>query len=185
VDAFGNQIAGVDVLFEVTAGGGFAVGRNAVTNANGVATVGGWTLGDAPGTNTLRATVSGSGIAGNPVLFQATATPGLVANVTAQTGTGQSAAVNTAVAIAPSVVVRDARGNAVPGVAVQFIIGSGNGTLTGANATTNSAGVAAVGSWTLGPVAGTQTLIARVSGLPDTSSSARRPTLVCRSPSSC
>ena len=167
VDAFGNPIAGVEVVFDVISGGGTAVARRPVTNANGVAEVGGWTLGDAPGTNTLRATVTGSGIASNPVLFTATALAGVPATVTIVAGNNQSALAGTVLPVAPSVQVRDNRGNAVSGTTVSFIVSSGGGTVSPATVTTNGAGVATVTSWTIGTTVGAQTLIARVAGVPD------------------
>lgn len=167
VDAQGNPVAGVEVVFDVTLGGGTAVARRPLTNANGVAEVGGWTLGEEPGTNRLRATVTGTNIAGNPITFTATGTPGLPASVTAVSGNGQTATANQAVTTPPSVIVRDNRGNPVNGVTVTFLIGSGAGTVLGATQTTAGGGVATVERWTLGPAAGQQTLIARVQGLPD------------------
>ena len=68
-------MAGVTVTFAVTGGGGTVLPVVPVaTDASGIATVGSWTLGGTPGANTLSATATGSGIAGNPVLFAATAT---------------------------------------------------------------------------------------------------------------
>lgn len=166
-DANNNPIAGIDVLFEVTSGGGTAVSRRQTTNAQGVATVGGWTLGDDVGANTLRASVTTTGVTVAPVTFTATALPGTPVSMAAASGSTQSATVGTAVPIAPSVIVRDGRGNPVAGIAVTFSIGSGAGTVTGATAITGSTGVATVGSWILGPAAGTQTLVARVNNLPD------------------
>jgi adhesin/invasin len=165
VDVFNNPVPGVTVTFEVTAGGGFATARSTTTNSSGIATVGGWTLGDAAGTNTLRATVTGTGITGNPVSFTATATVGAPSTMAANEGQSQTATAGTAVATAPSVLVKDARGNPVAGVAVTFAVGSGGGDITGASATTNAAGVATVGSWTLGAATGTQTLVAFSTGL--------------------
>lgn len=69
-DLDGNGVSGVAVVFAVTAGGGSATGLNQTTNASGIATVGTWTLGPNPGTNTLRAT-SGT-LAGSPLNFNAT-----------------------------------------------------------------------------------------------------------------
>jgi adhesin/invasin len=167
-DSFNNPIAGVDVVFAVTSGGGSASSRFPTTNALGIATVGGWTLGDAVGANTLSATVqSSANIAGNPVVFSAIGTAGAPTSVSASSGINQTATVGSAVTIAPAVVVRDNRGNPVSGVTVTFIVSSGGGTLTGATSVTNAAGLAAVGSWTLGGAAGTQSVIARVNGLPD------------------
>jgi len=74
VDAAGNPVSGVLVTFAVTAGGGHASGPTQSTGTDGRATVGGWTLGGAPGANALEATAAGSGIAANPVSFSATAT---------------------------------------------------------------------------------------------------------------
>jgi hypothetical protein len=72
-DQYANPVPSIGVTFAVATGGGSVVGGNAITNASGIATVGSWTLGSAPGTNLLTATASGSGIAGNPVTFTATA----------------------------------------------------------------------------------------------------------------
>jgi len=66
-----NPVAGVTVTFAVIAGGGSITGPTDVqTGSDGVATVGGWTLGPAAGDNTLTATVTG--LAGSPVTFAAT-----------------------------------------------------------------------------------------------------------------
>jgi len=169
VDIAGNPVAGLEVQFDVTAGGGTAVSRRQTTDANGTATVGAWTLGDTPGVNTLRATVNGVTLAGNPVVFSATATAGAPSIMVVFGGNNQSARVATPVPASPSVLVRDVRGNPVAGIAVNWITAGGSGMLTGANSVTNSAGVATVGSWTLGATAGTQTLTASAVGVPDVS----------------
>jgi hypothetical protein len=72
-DASSNPVPNATVTFAVTAGGGSVSGSVVTTNANGVAQLGQWTLGAAAGINTLSATVTGSGIAGNPVTFTDTA----------------------------------------------------------------------------------------------------------------
>ena len=167
VDVHNNAVAGIEVLFEVASGGGTAVGRRVTTNAQGTATVGGWTLGDAVGSNTLVASVQTVGVSVGSVTFTATGTAGAASTMTASAGQNQTAAAGTAVTIAPSVVVRDVRGNAVAGVAVTFTVGSGGGTVVGGTATTNASGIAAVTSWTLGGSGGTQSLIARSTSLPD------------------
>lgn len=69
-DAFGNPVAGIPVEFEVISGGGSITGGLTVSNLNGRAEVGSWTLGS-DGQNQLRATASGGGITGNPVIFTA------------------------------------------------------------------------------------------------------------------
>src|SRR5205814_1012477 len=75
-------------------------------------------------------------------------------------GGGQTAPAGSAVPIAPSVIVTDAFANPVSGVSVTFAPGPGSGSVTGAAQTTDASGIAAVGSWTLGPTAGQNTLTA-------------------------
>jgi len=70
-DQFDNPVAGVEVTFAVTVGGGSVTGPVDTTGADGAAAVGSWILGSA-GTNNLTATVTGSGLSGNPVTFTAT-----------------------------------------------------------------------------------------------------------------
>lgn len=78
-DAGGNGIPGVTVTFAVQAGGGSVTGASVATDANGIATVGGWTLGAALGGNTLRATATGL----PPVDFTATAVADVCAKAAA------------------------------------------------------------------------------------------------------
>jgi adhesin/invasin len=63
------------------------------------------------------------------------------------------------------VLVTDAFGNPVAGTAVTFAVTGGGGQITGSTPVSNASGVAAVGSWTLGPVAGLNTLSATSGGL--------------------
>ncbi|HYN80173.1 MAG TPA: hypothetical protein VES88_01615 [Gemmatimonadaceae bacterium] len=167
-DANGNPTSDVAVTFAVADGGGSITGATAVTNAAGVATVGSWTLGPATGANVLNAT---SGTL-NAVAFTATATAGAAASITRNAGDDQTAAAGSAVPIPPSVLVKDANGNPKSGVSVTFAVVSGGGSITGAAAVTNAAGVAAVGSWTLGNV-GANSLSAAVTGLPPVTFTAR------------
>jgi hypothetical protein len=72
-DANGNPVPNATVTFAVASGGGNVTGGTAITNANGVAQAGKWTLGASAGVDSLTATVSGTGIAGNPLTFTDTA----------------------------------------------------------------------------------------------------------------
>src|SRR5205085_573198 len=157
-DANGNPVAQVAVTFAVAPGNGTITGASQTTNASGVATVGGWTLSATAGPNTLTAT-SGS-LSGSPVTFTATGTAGTAATLAANSATSQSATAGTAVSAPPSVIVKDANGNPVAQVAVTFAVAPGNGTITGGSQTTNTSGVATVGSWTLSATAGANTLTA-------------------------
>jgi hypothetical protein len=87
---------------------------------------------------------------------------GRIALVEAVAGSGQSAAVGTAVAVPPAVLVRGATGRPQGEVPVEFVVTRGGGSVAAAQAYTNSDGVATAGSWTLGPEAGTNQVEARV-----------------------
>jgi hypothetical protein len=77
-------------------------------------------------------------------------------------GNNQHASVCAAVPTAPAVRVEQ-NGNPLSGVAVKYTVGPGSGSVTGANATTDAAGIATVGSWVLGVDTGSYALTATVS----------------------
>lgn len=158
----GQGVPNVQVTFDVASGGGSVTGATQTTNADGVATVGGWTLGTTAGTNTLTATAQG--VAGSPVTFTATATPGPASAVIKAAGDNQTAAAGTAVPTPPAVRVTDSYGNGIAGVQVTFAVTEGGGSVTGATQTTNASGTATVGSWTLGPEPGVNRLTATAEG---------------------
>jgi len=66
----GQPLAGVTVTFAPAAGSSTLTGAIVTTDANGVAQLGGWTIG-AAGPNTVTATVNAAGFLGNPVTFRA------------------------------------------------------------------------------------------------------------------
>ena len=165
MDAFNNPKPGAIVTFAVALGDGSLVKPVDTTDASGLASVGSWTLG-AVGTNTMTATVTGSGITGNPATFSATATTSTgPAAVAVFVGDNQTGLVGYAVNVRPAVRVTDAGGGAVPNVSVTFAVASGGGSVTSATVNTNSNGVAQVGSWVLGGAAGANTLTATVASL--------------------
>ena len=89
------------------------------------------------------------------------------AGIVLAAGGGQSVRYGTAVPVAPRLVVRDSGQQGIGGVTVTFSVPNpGNGSITGASATTNAAGEAAVGGWVLGPNSGTDSLVATVGGVP-------------------
>ncbi len=109
------------------------------------------------GTATITATVDGVNGTASILVQQAATT------IAVNDGDGQSGDAGAAVATAPSVKVSDALGNGVQGVSVTFAVASGGGTVVPTTpVTTNSSGIAAVTSWTLGP--GINTLIATTAG---------------------
>ncbi len=164
-DASNNPVSGVAITWLVTGGGGtVSVGTGNSTNASGIATVTSWTVGTAAGVNTNTMTATAAGV-GTPATFTATATAGAATSVAVSAGNSQSAAIGTAVAIAPSVLVTDGFGNPVDAHSVTFAVTGGGGSLTGATTSSNTSGIATVGSWTLGTTVGGNTLSATASGV--------------------
>ncbi|MEP6688146.1 MAG: invasin domain 3-containing protein [Gemmatimonadales bacterium] len=162
-DLAGTPLAreGVSVTVQIASGPGSLSGTTSrLTDAAGNVAFTDLTIAGAPGARTLIFASSG--------YAPATSTPisigvGAPASVTASAGTGQTAPAGTAVPVRPAVLVRDAGGTPVAGVGVAFVVTAGGGKVTGGAATTGTDGVAAVGSWTLGNSAGSNTLQATVS----------------------
>jgi len=162
-DATGHAIAGATVGFAAALGSGSAGSSSATTDASGQAQST-WTLGGTGGSQALNATVAGSGVAGSPVQFTAISlTAG--ATLAAFAGDNQVGLVGYRVNVRPAVRLTDAGSNPVAGAAVTFAVASGGGSLTLGTTTTNSNGVAQVGSWTLGGGAGTNTMTATTPGM--------------------
>ena len=90
-------------------------------------------------------------------------TPGTATSMSVAAGNNQTADAGTAVLIKPQVIVADADGNPVSGVAVTFSLADGGGTFAAPNQTTTAGGIASLGSWFLGPLAGTDDLTASTS----------------------
>ena len=166
VDAFANPVAGVGVTFTVSGGGGFVTGTTQTSDAGGNATVGSWTLGAANGPNTLAVTTNVQGVQSRTIVATAVNGSGTVINGSVGTVSGgiQAGMAGQAVPIAPAVIVRDLSGTPMPNVVVTFEVASGGGSVTGATATTNSSGIATLGSWTLGTPAAVNTMTASALG---------------------
>jgi len=125
MDALGNGVPGITVTFSVTSGGGSITGATPVTDVNGLATVGSWTLGSGA-SNTLSALANASGLSGNPVTFTALAATQIT--VTSSPSSAASGANFNVV-----VQLRTAGGTATPlsGLPLTINIQSGSGTLGG------------------------------------------------------
>jgi hypothetical protein len=168
LDSTGSPVAGQAINFRVVAGGGTVFAGVGTTNSNGMAQER-WTMGTAPGPQTLeaRAVDSTTGAAIVFGTFTATAVAGPVASVTAHVGDGQTGLPTTVLPTPIKVLVSDPYNNPMPGTSVTFVATSGGGAASPATVPTDSQGVAST-SWTLGPVSGPQTLEARVTGVPAT-----------------
>jgi hypothetical protein len=157
-DASNNPVSGVVVTFTPPAAGAsgtFAGGVNtATTNASGVATSGVFTANSTAGSYNVVASAPNA----SSVNFALTNTAGPAANVTATSGSGQSAAINTAFAAPLVATITDAGNNPVSGVVVTFTPPATgvSGTFAGGvnTATTNASGVATSGVFTANATAG-------------------------------
>ncbi|MEX2179803.1 MAG: IPT/TIG domain-containing protein [Gemmatimonadaceae bacterium] len=149
------------VTAAVTTGGGAAVGTAAIAAIGGVATFTNLSIEGTAGAKTLTFSSPGIASATAPV----TTSAGAAAIVAINAGNNQGSAPSSAVAVAPSVTVTDADANPVAGTIVTFAVASGGGNATGTTPTSNAAGIAAVGSWTLGAATGANTLTATATGL--------------------
>jgi adhesin/invasin len=165
-DQFANPVAGVDVSFALAGGGGSTTGVISTTGANGIATLGGWTLGTVAGVNTLTASANGFSFAGNSQTFVASGVAGPVATLTKVSGDNQSTAAGTAVSIFPAVRLADQFGNLVFNQSATFTVASGGGSVAGAVAAAGPNGIATVGGWTLGALQGANSLTASSGNAP-------------------
>ncbi|HMU61680.1 MAG TPA: hypothetical protein PKA66_07850, partial [Gemmatimonadales bacterium] len=180
-DRFGNAVSGTAVAWAPTGGGSVSPAAN-VTGTTGTSATA-RTLGPTAGPQ--GATATAGTLKGSPVTFAMTAVPAAPTSLVKATGDNQSGAVSAP--LADSLVVRllDGTGNGVPGRNVTFAVATGGGSTAPTSATTDSAGRAAT-RWTLGPMAGSNSLIASSSGFSvtfqATGSSSTATTLLANAP---
>ncbi|HEX8429757.1 MAG TPA: Ig-like domain-containing protein [Longimicrobium sp.] len=158
-DDEGTGVEGVTVTFTVGSGNGSVTGATAVTNFDGVATVGSWKLGNAVGANTLVATAEGL----NAVTFTATGIAGQAATIRVISGDAQTGTAGTALPAPFTVRVSDQFDNPVSGAVVTFAVTSGGGTVAPLTANTNAQGLATA-TLTLGRTSGANTVTATTPG---------------------
>ncbi len=157
-DDDGNPVEGATVELQATGGGNTLTQPGQPTGADG--TVTGTLQSHEPGLKTVSATVNGRIPLDATAQIAVTAQPAGT-RIELIEGDGQDAPAGTPVAVEPAVRVTDALGQPVAGVTVTFVVTGGGGQVAGANQTTSSEGIASVGSWTLGPAPGANTLEAR------------------------
>lgn len=159
-------ISGVSVVFEPVDGGNVST-TSVQTDANGLATTQ-WIMGERSDDYNLRAKIDQSF---SYVVFTTTATPDDPASM--DRGMWQTGLSGTAgelfIGERPSVRVIDQYMNPISGQEITFTVNQGGGSIDSANnqtktVITNSEGIASV-SWTLGQIAGPNTLIATHSSL--------------------
>ena len=154
----GKPVESVSIGFTVATGGGSVNPGSVLTDANGEARAK-WVLGPTTPQQSLRAEVAGV----DPVVLSATAI--VPTGLIIAQGNNQTARVSTA--LPNQIVVRVVGLNNTPivNVPVAFQITAGAGLITPQSALTNAFGEVSV-KWTLGPVAGVNSLSASVANLP-------------------
>ena len=152
-----GPVAGAAVVFAPAEGSGSVTGGSVTTDANGIATVGSWILGAAPGVNTLKVT---SGTV--TINLIATAVTGPASAITIKQGDNQSGVEQAHLADAIQVVVTDGQ-FPISAAQVDFAVTSGGGALDAPTATTNGEGIATLAGWRLGSV-GANTMTAVLHG---------------------
>ncbi len=160
-DGTGAPVAGATVRLDATPKNGNTLTQpSGATGADGIAT--GTLSSTVPGSKTVRATVNGRVNVDQTAEVVVTLAPATTLTIVA--GDGQTAQAGSPVSVRPSVKVTNDAGQPIAGFGVTFVVTGGNGSVTGASQTTNSAGLATVGSWVLGDPGG-NTLEARATGL--------------------
>ncbi|MES2123199.1 MAG: Ig-like domain-containing protein [Gemmatimonadota bacterium] len=161
-DAYGNPVPGVTVTFTVTLNNGVVTGANPVTDAEGIATVGGWTLGSTVGVNQVTASVSGA----NSLVFVAQGLSA-VPSIVAVSVTSQSGILGAMVPRVPQVRVTNSNGQILPNIPVRFATTGGDAVIVGGDALSDPVtGIAAPQDWRMG-IAGTTSIVeATLPGFP-------------------
>jgi alpha-amylase len=94
-----------------------------------------------------------------------TVVPGAPASMVIVAGDGQSGPAGSQLSVPLCTSVKDAAGNLIVGATVSYTVMTGGGQLADPTApTTGADGIAISGLWTLGPAAGTQTVVASSAG---------------------
>jgi hypothetical protein len=149
-DGLGNPLTGELVEFEVISGGGEISGTPTLTGENGIARLTEWIMGGEGLPQSLLARHASL----QPVEFQAIATAASRALEIVQGAETLSAPAGTSVDPSPAVRLRDSGGTPVEGATVAFEVVEGGGSVSPAEVSTGSDGIARLGEWRLGPAPG-------------------------------
>ncbi len=163
-DGDDNPVPGIPITFAVASGGGSVSGATVTTGPDGVATVGGWTLGTTAGTNTLAAQVEGLELAGSPATFTAVGVPGPLSadQSTVSVSPGTITASAGGVTSTITVTAKDAFGNPLRDLPVTLSANGGGNILSQPQQPTNASGVAT--GRLASTVAGSHVVSAAISG---------------------
>lgn len=163
-DVGGNPVSGAVVRWTRVLGAGAVGAATSTTDASGVAQAS-YTLGNAPGAESVTAEVTG---VATPATFNATAVADLVpAAITISSGNAQTDTVGKTLVASLVVRVANAHGDPIAGATVSWARLTGAGALSAVSSTTDAAGLASI-RYALGTVAGAESIRASVAGLATT-----------------
>jgi hypothetical protein len=162
VDAGGTPVQGASVTWSVLAGGGVVTPPTGLSDANGHVTTS-WTLGSDLGENRVRAYLMGSYLL-DSVSFVANAVAGAPVVIEIDEDAPDVPPTIRVASVQPlSFVVTDQFDHPVAGATVTFVPGFNSGSVSPATVLTDDEGKAEA-DWTLGTVAGAQSVSASIPG---------------------
>ena len=161
-DRYSNPVPGVPVTFSVRSGGGTTTGTETTTDANGLATLGSWTLGTTSGVQKLGAAVFGLPDA----MFSATSVAGSAHVIRLVSGAEQIAHVGSALSAPVVLDIRDRYDNPAADRVVTVTVTEGGGTLAPIVRTTTASGLAIIQGWRVGLTEGLNSVAVSLEGLP-------------------
>ncbi|MFQ5633244.1 MAG: Ig-like domain-containing protein, partial [bacterium] len=163
VDKHGNPVKNFIVRYQIIKGTGSLSSTEATTNSDGYASVS-FTFGNDAGERLVRA--FGTGLANSPVNFKLVGNAASPKSIAVYDGNNQTGTIGKTLSRPTRAIVKDSKGNPVPGVNVSFIPTLNNGSFVGGPVvTTDERGLAAA-IWNLGTNTGSNKAWAIVQGLP-------------------
>lgn len=157
-DQDGDVFPGATVFFAVAEGS--LSSSSETTDANGNASVT-WTTGSTIGQQTLTVTAfkadGTTALTGSPLTVNATGVAKDANSIELFSGGDQTEMINNSLSENIVLIVKDANGNPIEGIQVNFNTATGNGSVPNSTMITDADGYVST-SWRLGPTLGTQTL---------------------------
>ncbi len=180
IDVFGNPVAGINISWIVSGGGGSPSSGTSATSSSGIASVG-YTVGVVAGANNQQWRAENTSLAGTPksLNFSASTTPG-AAHHLGFSSTPSGATAGSVLSTQPSISIQDAYGNVITSSTQAITLApftnasctsSGTGTLTVASNPVNAVSGVAAFSGVKYTKSGTLYLSASGAGLPSICSS--------------
>ncbi len=162
-DQNGSPVSGVPVVFTAAQGAGTLTTSAVLTDREGVASSGGWTIGQSAGRHAIFA--RSTALPGASVTFESTGIARGLQRISRYAGDRQIADAATPARFPLSAIASDTFGNPIAGIPISFAVVSGGGTIDETPVTTNANGVSTSRLMTLGAVLGDQQVEASTAAL--------------------